>query len=122
MGTALDIWTAYREGAFNKTIRPWLGYLFLLEDCAKSRSAVRVMEPHFKVLPEFVRASYAQRYEIFCRKLVRERYYNAAVFLLSSRDNGVDGIFEEPAPDLSFDVFARSLIAHASAYAKDEKP
>ena len=32
IGSALDLWTAYREGAFNKTIRPWLGYLFLLED------------------------------------------------------------------------------------------
>ena len=33
MGSALDLWTAYREGAFNKTIKPWLGYMFLLEDC-----------------------------------------------------------------------------------------
>lgn len=58
MGTALDLWTAYREGAFNKTVRPWLGYLFLLEDSAKSRQPVRVTEPHFKVFPEFVKASY----------------------------------------------------------------
>lgn len=42
LGSALDLWTAYREGAFNKTIRPWLGYLFLLEDCNKSRTPVRV--------------------------------------------------------------------------------
>src|SRR5207253_619491 len=33
MGSALDLWTAYREGAFNKTIRPWLGDVFLLDDC-----------------------------------------------------------------------------------------
>lgn len=25
MGSALDLWTAYREGAFNKTVKPWLG-------------------------------------------------------------------------------------------------
>ena len=30
MGSALCLWTAYREGAFNKTVRPWLGYMFLL--------------------------------------------------------------------------------------------
>lgn len=36
MGSALDLWTAFREGAFNKSIRPWLGYLMLLEDCAES--------------------------------------------------------------------------------------
>ena len=32
IGSALDLWTAYREGAYNKTIKPWLGYIFLLED------------------------------------------------------------------------------------------
>lgn len=118
MGTALDLWTAYREGAFNKTVRPWLGYLFLLEDSAKSRLPVRVAEPHFKVFPEFVKASYARRYELFCRKLVRERHYNAAAFLLSARDRGLDGVFSQPAEDLTFEVFARSLFAHAAAYSE----
>jgi hypothetical protein len=116
MGTALDLWTAYREGALNKTVQPWLGYVFLLEDCARSRLPVRVAEPHFKVLPEFVNASYARRYELFCRKLVRERHYNAAAFLLSARDSGLDGRFSQPADDLTFDVFARALVAHAAAY------
>lgn len=116
MGTALDLWTAYREGAFNKTVRPWLGYLFLLEDSVKSRQPVRVTEPHFKVFPEFVKASYAQRYELFCRKLVRERHYNAAAFLLSARDGGLNGEFSQPAEDLAFGVFARSLVAHVAAY------
>jgi Restriction endonuclease XhoI len=118
MGTALDLWTAYREGAFNRTVRPWLGYLFLLEDSAKSRLPVRVAEPHFKVFPEFAKASYAQRYELFCRKLVRERHYNAAAFLLSARDSGLEGVFSEPAEDLTFEVFSRSLVAHASAYSR----
>ncbi len=116
MGTALDLWTAYREGAFNKTVRPWLGYLFLLEDCDRSRSAVRVAEPHFAVFPEFKSASYARRYELFCRKLVRERHYNAACFLISPRDAGQQGTFKQLAEDLTFEVFARSLAAHAAAY------
>ena len=61
MGSALDLWPAYREGAFNKTVKPWLGYLFLLEDSPESRSPVKVKEPHFKVFPEFINASYAIR-------------------------------------------------------------
>src|SRR5579884_3387733 len=32
VGTAADIWTAFREGAFGTSPAPWLGYLFLLED------------------------------------------------------------------------------------------
>jgi hypothetical protein len=96
MGSALDLWTAYREGAFNKTIRPWLGYVFLLEDCRESQSAVRVKEPHFSVFDEFRGASYAKRYELFCRKLVRERHYDASAFLLSGRKAGIDGASANP--------------------------
>ncbi len=118
MGSALDLWTAYREGAFNKTIRPWLGYVFLLEDCKESQSAVRVKEPHFSVFDEFRGASYAKRYELFCRKLVRERHYNASAFLLSDRKTGPGGAFREPAEDLTFELYVRSLAAHVAAYDK----
>ena len=116
MGSAVDLWTAYREGAFNKTVQPWLGYLFLLEDCPASQTSVKVKEPHFRVFPEFVNASYAKRYEVFCRKLVRERHYNAAAFLTSDRKTGLKGIFNEPGNDLTFEIFARSLVAQAAAH------
>lgn len=117
IGSAVDLWTAYREGAFNGNIRPWLGYVFLLEDCDESRAPVRVKEPHFEVFPEFKKASYSKRYEFFCRKLVRERNYNAAAFLMSERKAGLKGAFLEPADDLTFQIFARSLVAHAAAFA-----
>lgn len=117
IGSATDLWTAYREGAFDKSPRPWLGYLFLLEDCERSRSPVAVREPHFKVFEEFRDASYARRYELLCRKLVRERHYEAAAFLTSHADAGLKGVYAEPATDLTFRAFAASLSAHVSAYA-----
>ena len=83
MGSALDLWTAYREHAFRNSPQPWLGYLFLLEDHAKSTAAVRNPQPHFDVFKEFHGASYAKRYELFCRKLVLERKYSSACFLMS---------------------------------------
>ena len=119
MGSSLDLWTAFREGAFNKTVQPWLGYMFLLDHCKESQRPVRVKEPHFTVFPEFKAASYAKRYELFCRKLVRERHYSASAYLLSDKTDGIKGIFEEPAEDLTFELFARSLIAHVSAYGRD---
>jgi hypothetical protein len=115
MGSALDLWTAYREGAFNKSTRPWLGYLFLLEDCDASRRPVGVVEPHFRVFPEFKEASYACRYELFCRKLARERHYDATAFLMADAASGVKGTFTEPAEDLTFVRLARSLSAHITA-------
>ncbi|MDP8274828.1 MAG: PaeR7I family type II restriction endonuclease [Candidatus Euphemobacter frigidus] len=118
MGNALDLWTAYREGAFNSTVKPWLGYIFLIEDCPQSRYPVKVREPHFEVFPEFKGASYAKRYELFCRKLVRERHYSATTFLMANKVDGLKGIYTEPANDLKFELFARSLVAQAAAFGK----
>ncbi len=117
MGSALDLWTAFREGAFGNGPQPFLGYFFMLEECSQSRSPVAVREPHFRVLPEFVGSSYVRRYELFCRKLVRERQYSAAAFITSQSDTGLQGKYTEPASDLSMLSFARALAAHASAHA-----
>jgi hypothetical protein len=116
MGSAVDLWTAYRDGAYNKTVKPWLGYVFLLEDCPQSQRPVKVQEPHFRVFPEFVNASYAKRYELFCKKLVRERHYNVAAFLMSEKNGGLKGRYTEPAEDLAFGIFARSLVSQVTAF------
>ncbi len=118
LGNATDLWAAYREGAFKPSARPWLGYVFILEDCPKSRSPVRVQEPHFQVFPEFRQASYVKRYEILLTKLLRERLYDGACLLLTSRGGGVKGKFTSPTDELSFRNFAAGLSAHAIAYAK----
>lgn len=118
MGTALDLWTAYRESAFISTVRPWIGYMFLLEDCPNSTRPVGVKEPHFKVFPEFKESSYARRYELFCRRLVLERHYEHSAFLLSNSEKGLKGGYSEPAPDLTFQRFAESLVDHVAAFVK----
>jgi Restriction endonuclease XhoI len=106
LGNATDFWAAYREGAFKPSQRPWLGFLMLLEEATKSTRPVKVDEPHFKVFDEFRGASYAKRYEILLTKLVRERLYDAACLLLSTRDRGPRGEYREPSPELSFETFA----------------
>jgi Restriction endonuclease XhoI len=116
MGSALDLWTAFREGAFNRGVQPFLGYFFMLEDCQASNRPVKVREPHFKVFPEFVGASYMKRYELFCRKLILERHYTSSSFLTSASETGIDGVYNEPANDLSFKYFARFLISHVGAF------
>ncbi len=116
MGSALDLWTAYREGAFHTSPQPFLGYFFMLEDCHSSQKPVRVKEPHFSVFPEFKGASYMKRYEIFCRKLVLERYYTASAFITSKRDNGPQGVFATPLDDLSVENFAHILVSHVGGF------
>jgi hypothetical protein len=116
MGSALDLWTSYREHAYLASPQPFLGYFFMLEDCAASQRPVRVREPHFKVFPEFVGASYRRRYELFCRKLVLERHYTASVFITSEATDGSKGVFSTPAEDLSLERFARVLVGHLAAF------
>jgi hypothetical protein len=116
MGSALDLWTAFREKAFGSNVRPWLGYMFLLEDCSRSTRPVSVKEPHFKVFPEFQNSSYAKRYELFCRRLVLERHYDAAALMMSDAQSGTTGKYSEPAPDLEFQKFANSLVGHVAAF------
>lgn len=121
IGSAADIWAAYREGAFKPSGRPWLGYLMLLQESPGSISPVRAREPHFKVFPEFKAASYAKRYEILLTKLVRERLYDSACFLMSNAADGLKGGYKEPAPELCFQNFIESLMAKAIAVAKSKK-
>jgi hypothetical protein len=116
MGSAVDLWTAFREGAYLRSPQPFLGYLFMLEDCKASSRPVRVQEPHFKVFPEFVHASYMKRYELFCRKLVLERHYTASAFIASSSEDGIRGVYSVPAEELSIERFAKALVAHAKAH------
>jgi hypothetical protein len=121
VGNATDLWAAYREGAFRPSARPWLGYVFILEDSAKSRSPVSVKQPHFAVFPEFQNASYAKRYEILLTKLLRERLYDGACLLLTTRAAGKDGQFRSSSEELSFRTFAAGLNAHAIAFAQMKK-
>lgn len=115
LGNAVDLWTAYREGAYRANPAPWVGYLFLLEDCEATRRPLRSGEPHFPVLKEFRDASYSERYELLLRRMVIERHYSAACLLLSEpRLAGMRLSYSEPASDLSVTGFLHGLLRRCS--------
>ncbi len=114
LGNANDLWTAYREGRFGTAPRPLLGYLFLLRDEPSVFKAVSNKEPHFPVDLAFQGASYSDRAEIFCRRLVLERLYDTACFLLSTNDEATT--ITEPAEDLSFRRFVATLRGHVFTF------
>jgi hypothetical protein len=117
IGTATDLWTAFREGAYGKDRpRPWLGWVMLLEDCDSSARPVVVKEPHFKVFPEFRGASYCQRYQLLLRKLVQEKLYDSAAFLTSTEKGGPRGTYSEPAEDLTMKRLLASFAGHIAGY------
>ena len=114
IGNAADIWRAYEEGTFGD-VRPWLGYMFVLEEAPKSTVPVRVATSVFRAEPIFEGTSYKDRYAILCQRLVRERLYDAACFATSSREPG--STIHQPDDELSFANFA-AAIAGRAAYIK----
>jgi hypothetical protein len=128
VGSAKDIWTAYREGRFGQSPAPFLGYFFLLEDRDNVKTPVVNKEPYFPVDPAFrgdarenspnssryLGVSYSTRYELLCRRLVLERLYNSACFILSTNSKKTQ--INQPAEDLNFQRFAASLRGHVVTF------
>lgn len=117
VGNAVDFWTAFREGAFGESGGPFLGWMMLLEDAPGSRRPVLARAPHFPVFPEFVGASYAERYNLMCRKLIQEKLYTAAAIMLTRQDAIATGAYEELSEMTGFRNFVVQLAAHVTVEA-----
>lgn len=117
IGTAVDLWTAYREGAFGEQPRPFVGWMILLEDAPASRAPVSDNSPHFPIFPDFRNASYADRYNILCKKLVQERLYNSAAVIRSTRTAVDSGDYSELSDLTGLKTFVTGLAAHIAGEA-----
>jgi len=120
LGSATDLWTAFREGAFHggtrpraETPRPFVGWIMILEGSPKVSEPVRNGAANFPVFPEFMDASYQRRYELLCEKLVSERLYQAAALLVTPRSALEDGAYT----DLGLRLFVTELAAHVAKVA-----
>lgn len=117
IGTALDLWTAYREGGLGEHPKPFVGWLILVEDAPKSRSAVKTFSPHFPVFEEFKNSSYLERYDLLCQKLMREQLYTAASVIASPQDASKTGDFKSLSEMAGLKTFVTSLAGHIAAEA-----
>lgn len=115
LGTAADFRTAFREGAFGTSKKPFVGYLILLEDAPASRTPVKDVSPNFPVFPEFRNASYADRYKILCEKLMSEELYSAAAVIRSPRTASRSGAYSELSEDTGLKSFVKTLASHIVA-------
>lgn len=98
IGNAVDLWRAYDAGLIG-TVRPWLGFVFVIEDATGSTEAVHDQgTPLYSTDPAFDDTSYTDRYRILFDRLVRERLYDAACLISTRRGSG---ILSEPMPEVS---------------------
>lgn len=117
IGTAHDLWTAYREGAFGKHPRPFIGWMMMVEDAPESRRSVADRSPHFPVFKEFQGASYLKRYDLLCQRLVQEQLYTTASVLASPRSSMNTGEFRDLSKLTSLKTFVTSFAGHIAAEA-----
>ncbi|MCR6652074.1 MAG: PaeR7I family type II restriction endonuclease [Cellvibrionaceae bacterium] len=115
IGTAQDLWVAYREGAFGKQPRPFIGWLMMVEDAPKSRKPVRDSSPHFPVFKEFSGASYIERYDLLCQRLVQENLYTTATVIAAERAAVSSGNFSEPSTMTDLKSFVTAFAGHVAA-------
>ena len=117
IGTAHDLWTAYREEGFGKQPRPFVGWLMMVEDAPGSRKAVKDKSPHFPIFDEFKGASYLKRYDLLCQKLVQEQLYTTAALITSPRNADTTGEFSEMSSMTNLRTFVAALAGHVAAEA-----
>ena len=117
IGTAHDLWTAYREGAFGKNPRPFIGWMMMVEDAPESRRPVRDKSPHFPVFPGFQGASYLMRYDVLCHRLVQEQLYTTACLLASPRTAAATGDYTVLSDMTSLTTFVTALAGHIATEA-----
>ena len=117
IGSAVDLWTAFREGQFPNQQAPWVGWLMVVGRDKASERSVRNYEPYFPVRPEFNKATYIDRYRILCQKLIRERQYSSAALIWTSDANG----FGDAADDISIRSFLASFVGHLNAVSNEFK-
>ena len=117
IGTSHDLWTAYREGAFGEQARPFVGWVMVVEDAPGSRAPVKDKSPHFPVFKDFVGASYLDRYDVLCQKLIKEQLYTSASVIATPRTAIRDGAYSELSSMTGLRSFFASFAGHIATVA-----
>ena len=113
IGSAVDLWTAFREGQFPGQLAPWVGWLMVVGRDKDSERPVRNYEPFFPVRPEVDGASYLDIYRSLSQKLLLERHYTSSALEWTSDKN----TYGDMAEDISIKCFLHSFYSflHSSS-------
>lgn len=106
IGSAVDLWTAFRENGFPQIQQPWVGYMLLIEKSEKSVRQVKLNKPFFQARPEFLETGYLDRYAILCQKLMLERHYTSTALVWTNPNME----FGFPNAEISFENFLLSFM------------
>lgn len=110
IGQAADVWKSHERGLLVSGIRPWIGYLMIVEEtpatlAPKTLMTNKAIPAGMAVDPVFDGMSYAERYATAFKRLDQERMLDATCVAITS---GPDA-YAYPNAWLSFNGFAAQL-------------
>lgn len=108
IGTAVDLRQAHDHGLLGR-LRPWLGYLLLLEEAPRSLRKGTPRSGGFPIDPAFADTSYLDRYVILCQRLRNAGLYDATCLITSARE--ADAPIRQPDPEIGFATFHGAIMA-----------
>ncbi|WP_210585035.1 PaeR7I family type II restriction endonuclease [Streptomyces sp. GESEQ-35] len=122
IGSATDLRLAHKRGLLGRDRgddhKPWIGYFFILEEAPKSTrparqqvSAALPTDPAYGTNP-----SYEERYRLLCQRLLENKLYDGACFLLSNTDPGTLIKQPDPGTGIDFSGFMASLGNYLAKY------
>lgn len=117
LSKAVDLWAAFRGGAFGRNRRPFVGHLSILEDAPGTSTPLKDISPNFPLVPEYRNATFAERYNILCKKLMAGQLYTAATVILSPRTSSKSGAYSEMSAMTGLKSFVTTLAGHIAAEA-----
>ena len=110
IGQAADVWKSHERGLLISGLRPWVGYLMIVEETTKTTDPKHLLggkavPAGMKVDPFFDGMSYAERYATAFKRLDQERMLDATCVATTSGPES----YEYPNEWLSFNGFAAQL-------------
>lgn len=110
IGQAADVWKSHERGLLVSGLRPWIGYVMVVEETAKTVEpknllAGKAVPAGMVVDPVFNGMSYADRYAMAFKRLDQERMLDATCVAITSSSTS----YSYPNHWLSFNGFAAQL-------------
>ncbi|WP_419838750.1 PaeR7I family type II restriction endonuclease [Candidatus Poriferisodalis sp.] len=110
IGQAADVWKSHERGLLISGLRPWVGYLMIVEETTKTTDPKHLLggkavPAGMKADPLFDGMSYAERYATAFKRLDQERMLDATCVAITSGPES----YEYPNKWLSFNGFAAQL-------------
>lgn len=118
LGSATDLSVAQEINKSFGAVRPWLGYVFVLEETEETEKQNRESHALFKTDPLFDGMSYTQRYQEMISRFVGKNVYDVGWFVTTQKAEDGTVTYKEPlqtATGYALQVAIEGHVKHVKA-------